>query len=289
MKSIVRPFAFFILIILLLLGAYLMVPDKKFIALRGENDAGVAIPPSEKFIEVPLASDTEQKESNSKERYAYNVHFPKIALMDHPELANEVNAVLFTFADQVIRDFRTHIVEMYSPEVPSSFSSDLTMRWSPQLLSPTIISIRFDRSEYIAGSAHPNSQSTIINYDIEERTKLATSDLFASSTEAFPFLSSFTRDELTRRFVDVPTSEYADMLLPGTAPTNENFANVAIVSDGLIVIFNPYQVAPYARGSQEVHIPLSSLGDRLKPRMEEAMRLANMNFIEATPEPEEAQ
>lgn len=284
MKSISRLLAFFVVVVLLLLVAYLMFAEKKLETQRIRNNALTVFPLSEKFIEVPLATNSEQKESNPKERYAYNVHFPKIALMDHPELANEVNAVIATFADQTIRDFRAHIAEMYSPEVPSTFSSDLTMRWSPQLLSPTIISIRFDRSEYIAGSAHPNSQSMIINYDIEERTTLTTRDLFASSTEALLFLSSFTRAELVRRFADVPASEYSDMLLPGTAPTSENFTNVAIDNDGLIVIFNPYQVAPYARGSQEVHIPLTALGDRLKPRVEEAIRLANKNIVEATPE-----
>lgn len=251
---------------------------------RAVYESADAISLGDKFIEVPIAIDGERKETNPKERYAYNVHFPVVALMSHKDLANEANAVISTFVDDVILNFKTHIIELYSPLVPSDFSSDLSMRWGVELLSPTVISMRFDYSEYIAGSAHPNSQIKILNYDLEKRLILHTGDLFASSTEALPFLSQFTRDELIKRSVGISKVELETMLVPGTAPTVENFANVAIDTMGLIVIFNPVQVAPYARGTQEVRIPLSTPGLHLSSIIEDAIQLGNTNIVEATPE-----
>lgn len=44
----------------------------------------------------------------------------------------------------------------------------------------------------------------------------------------------------------------------GTAPKEENFENFLITDNALIIIFDPYEVAPYAAGSVFVEIPLDS-------------------------------
>ncbi len=287
MNRVAWLFVLTLTVILLSTAAYFFLIGKIGpVANRVAYESADAISLGGKFIEVPIAIDGERKESSAKERYAYNVHFPVVALMSHTDLANEANAVISTFVDDIILDFKTNIIEMYSPLVPSDFSSGLSMRWSADLLSPTIISVRFDYSEYISGSAHPNSRTKILNYDFEKHLILHTEDLFASSTEALPFLSRFTRDELTKQSPNISKDELETMLIPGTEPTSENFANVAIDADGLIVIFNPIQVAPYARGSQDVHVPLSTHGLHLSPAIKDAMHLGKTNIVEATPEAE---
>ena len=236
-----------------------------------------------KFIEVPAIKDNEEKVSNPKNRFAYNVHYPSIGLIGHPNLAKEANTVIKTYVNDQISAFRENVADLNMDNAPRDFVSDFTMRWSTTLISPTIVSFRFDSSEYIAGSAHPNSRTSILIYDIERRTILSTSDIFASSTLALPFLSTYARTKLTNTSTEV-TPEEEELIVMGTAPTAENFASVAITPLGLVVIFNPYQVAPYARGIQEVRIPYSELTQLTAKRINTAVGLASTNIREATPE-----
>ena len=56
-----------------------------------------------------------------------------------------------------------------------------------------------------------------------------------------------------------------DYIRQGVTPEALNFQSYAIEGDALVLIFPPYQVAPYAAGTQEVSIPLSQLKEILKP------------------------
>lgn len=236
------------------------------------------------FIEIPAITFINEADANREQKYTYNVSYPAIALVGHANIAKETNTIIKTFAMDMLREFQQNASEGGVPSSSPSETSDFTMRSGALLLSPTIVSLRFDASEYIAGSAHPNQHVSILNYDMETHHVLSTEDLFASSSDGLPFLSSYTRKALKEKFIDVSDEEFASMVLPGTAPTHENFLSVGITKDKLVVIFNPYQVAPYARGSQEVYIPLDMVSSILSPRVSGAITLAQTNFSEAVPE-----
>jgi len=42
-------------------------------------------------------------------------------------------------------------------------------------------------------------------------------------------------------------------------------ANFAITKEGLKFLYNPYEIAPYALGQQEIIIPYAALGELIKP------------------------
>lgn len=277
---------FIIMIVCALLGTFFIVKMrsdsiKPVTATRGsESDARLTAKP----IEVPTLTDSAITKGDQSKRYNIEVHYPVVLLAQHPELAKDANAVIRAFASDTIEKFTADVEDMYSPNVPKEFTSDLSVRWSAQLLSPSIISIRFDESEYIAGSAHPNTQTRVLNYDMERHLLLQTGDLFASSTKALPFLSNYTREKLKLILSDQPEDIFNSQALPGTEPTVENFSTISITKDGLLVIFPPYQVAPYARGTIQIPILLSELGDEISPRIRESIGLSVTNIVEATPD-----
>ena len=49
------------------------------------------------------------------------------------------------------------------------------------------------------------------------------------------------------------------MIHDGTEPLADNFSALALVPGGVRVYFQPYQVAPWAAGTQRVFIPLEKL------------------------------
>lgn len=107
------------------------------------------------------------------------------------------------------------------------------------------------------GGAHPNTGYISFVYD-EAGKQIELSDLFKSDAAYLQRLSEISRQQLaTREFAA------ADMIAFGTEPTPENFSTFFITDAGLVLVFSPYQVAPYAAGEQLVTIPWAQLVDLL--------------------------
>ncbi len=241
------------------------------------------------LVEVPVIVTIDDAVTDQEKHLTMNIQYPKLALVGHPTLAQEANDVIVAFVASIKNDFQKDLDEIPLGDTPKDFTSDLTMRFTPLLLSPTIISIRFDVSEYIAGAAHPNNHVRILNYNVAKHLLLSPTDLFASSTQALPFLSDYTRSALRTLFADATEDELSTQMIPGTAPTHENFQEVGITKTGIVVLFNPYQVAPYARGVLEVKIPLADMSppreadELVSVDVQEAIRMATENIVEAKP------
>lgn len=252
-------------------------------------EATANLPVSDTLVEVPVVTDGDDVLTEQETHLTMNIKYPKVALVQHPVFAKEANDVIAAFVADMKSDFRKNVSEIVPGDTSKDFTSDLTMRFTPLLLSPTIISIRFDASEYIAGAAHPNNHVRILNYDFAKHLLLSPTDLFASSTQALPFLSTYTRNALRTLFTDMSEEELNLQMLPGTEPTHENFQEIGITKAGLTVLFNPYQVAAYARGVPEVRIPLTDMSppfqaqELISPDITEAIRMAKDNIVEAEP------
>ncbi len=239
---------------------------------------------SGELVEVPALIDATIHTTDPILHYSIDVHYPRVALVGHPDMAKDASSVIESFVADAIDNFKNSVQEVNSPSLPKEIESDYTMRYTPLLLSPTIISLRFDYSEYTAGGAHPNNRTRVLNYDLKRHLLLSTSDLFASTTSALPFLSTYTRVVLKSMMTSESREMFDQQTTHGTLPTHENFQEVAVTKKGLLVIFNPYQVAPYARGTIVVPIPVSDTRDILADATDEAIRLASSNIVEAAPE-----
>jgi hypothetical protein len=234
------------------------------------------------YIEVPVISFIEEKNSDPTRRYTTNITYPVIALVGHADAAKETNAVIKTFAYDILHEFQKGFQDDMVI-THGELASDFSMRSNATLLSPTILSVRFDSSEYLAGTPHPNRQTQILNYDMEQHRILTSADLFTTASTSLIFLSEYTRDALRKKFAD-SEKDFAEMVTFGTTPEERNFRSIAITKEGLLVIFDPYQVAEYGRGTQEVRIPIALVSSQLNPRVFDAITLAGENFAEAVPE-----
>lgn len=110
--------------------------------------------------------------------------------------------------------------------------------------------------------AHPNTFYRTFTFDTASGKELAIQDLFIPRSDYLKRLSAIAEFELSKSL-----GEFADLdyIRQGVVADAINFQSFAIEEDDLILIFPPYQVAPYAAGTQNVSIPLSQIKDILKP------------------------
>lgn len=110
--------------------------------------------------------------------------------------------------------------------------------------------------------AHPNTFYRTFTFNLETGAELKISDLFVPRSDYLKRLSAIAEFELAKSLKDMANIEY---IRQGVTAEALNFQTFAIEGENLILIFPPYQVAPYAAGTQTVSIPLEQLREILKP------------------------
>ena len=129
-----------------------------------------------------------------------------------------------------------------------------------------IISIKLDIYEY-TGGAHGNTSFQTYVIDKQENRVLTWEDIFVDNVNPITVLQPLVRASLHAQLEQFDGMD--DWINTGTDDDPANYANYVLTTDEFIVYFPPYQVAPYAWGSSEVHIPLTELSSILKPPFSE--------------------
>ena len=133
-----------------------------------------------------------------------------------------------------------------------------------------LVSFEFDI--YLdTGGAHPNSFFRTATFN-QQGGELALEDLFLPEAAYLSRLSdeAYSRVlvELGRRVGGEVTSDMADIVRLGTAPSPEALQFFYLEDREIHLLFPPYQVAAYAAGSFDIAIPFSVLRDIVRPEIQ---------------------
>ncbi|MDR1659138.1 MAG: DUF3298 and DUF4163 domain-containing protein [Desulfovibrio sp.] len=123
--------------------------------------------------------------------------------------------------------------------------------------SPAAVSLTFELWTY-TGGAHGNLDIITLNYSLLTGQRLELVDLFNDPDEALRLMSAWSFQVLSRR---LPFSRAwtLQMLKDGTIPDAQNFSSLTLTAEGIVIQFQPYQVAPWAAGAQAVEMPFEKL------------------------------
>lgn len=122
-----------------------------------------------------------------------------------------------------------------------------------------IISIRFTIQGSMVGAAHPYHYHRTLNYDLNTGEKIELSDLFNPGTQYLGAFANYTSNYLLRSLND------KEMVMNGTAPTENNFKNWNIKPNGILITLEEGQAAPYVNGAQTILVPYSVLKRIMSP------------------------
>ncbi|HEY0404895.1 MAG TPA: RsiV family protein [Pyrinomonadaceae bacterium] len=194
-------------------------------------------------------------ERNRRLSYTINASYPQIIG------ATDAKAVAF---NQAVRETMTREVNGFKKELQPpdpSMPAEIRMNtfdasYAIEYSGPDVISVSFGLSAYNAGAAHPSHYSMTLNYDLNAGRALALSDLFNPRSGYMQAISAYAVKALKKELGPDSDSEW---IATGAAPSSENYKSWNISRRGLIVTFDPYQVASYADGEHIVVIPYAAL------------------------------
>lgn len=210
--------------------------------------------------QITLVSD---KVNTTESTYTLDLNIPQVKGLSDQTMQKDINDRLEKIATDIQTGFKKEIADIVlDPNFPKS---GMGMDYQAYTLSPQIISLTINASPYSAGAAHPNHVTTSFTYDIDTKKEVTFVDLFNTKTKYLERLSSLTITQLIDESKKKGTYYEAEeqMIREGAAPKAENFANFAIQAGSLVLIFDPYQVGPYAEGVQSVTLSEAELTDVL--------------------------
>lgn len=246
-------------------------------ACRREAPVGGAQPaaPASAASPAPAAAGPLQDVVETTPRYVVGISYPKVAAR-YPGLA----AALQAYAAASRRELM-QAVEGLGNDRPTA-PYELSLSFTELLDSPTLVAVAADGYNY-TGGAHGAPLIARFVWLVREQKMLTAQELVPDPEDWQP-VSDFVREQLHTALSqridadDVPAAERADMLKSagqmideGTGPEPQSFAQFEPVMgpDGRIAalrfVFPPYQVGPYADGTQTVDVPAEVLLPRVAP------------------------
>ena len=146
------------------------------------------------------------------------------------------------------------------PATPISAGSFLENSY--EVVSPpgNLISLKFEFYTYADGAAHPYSYTLTYTYNLQTGQEIAFEQLFLPGSNYLELIASYCKNELSAREIGFDAT-----FITGADPTPENYHNWNITPTGLLISFDPYQVAAYAAGPQTVTIPYAELSGLIDP------------------------
>lgn len=187
--------------------------------------------PVDSSLGAAVKTETTHDESKT---YLVDVTYPQFGI---PSVDADIKAKV----DAAVAEFKA-----IPPNPPESATpqNEFTGTFENVYVGPDVVSVKLVLSQY-TGGAHPMTIFSGVNYDRATGRQLLEQDAFEMIGLTVGQVSAQATAELKRKLGD-------SMFEEGANSNPENFSSFIISANTVTFIFQPYQVAAYAAGPQEV-------------------------------------
>jgi hypothetical protein len=231
-----------------------------------------AFTPVTNNYEIVIGSDfkltTQTKNENDPNlKLTMAVKYPQLVGSNLSPAAQQFNKDMEEFVNTEMTEFKSKVAEGVHGQVASEGPAnkndfDLTFQAGVfKINDKKLVNVRFNKEYYYAGDAHPTHDVEVYNFDLISGKKLQLSDFFKSDSSYLKVFSDVSSKALKKQLQDADEQ----MIEKGTAPKMENFVNWILEPDGILIIFDEYQVASYVDGQPEVFVPYKMLKKYILP------------------------
>ncbi len=164
-----------------------------------------------------------------------------------------------SFSDELLESFKKECdnlaesaKEYYDPDDSNTSISSNYNTITPARVDSHVVSLSIENSSY-GGGAHGYYSVVGATFDSETGKELALKDLGIDTDELEEYIVNFIKksDYKDAVFDEYRTTIHDDL--------NGDFQTWYLTGDKLMIIFNPYEITPYAAGQVAVAVPLADL------------------------------
>jgi hypothetical protein len=232
------------------------------------------------FANSPLHFDNKQITLNSSQpKYSAVLNYPQISNPTTPS-EKKFNQLAKKWALINLDDFKKSVSENSQYSIPKDLQaagSTLNVTYDLTSLEPAkLVSLRVSNDTSMAGAAHPSRKYSAYNYDLTKNKAIVLSSLFKNESAALGKISKLATQRVTAQLKENPNGgNNVEIFSDGLTPTAKNYQVWNIVTNGMQITFNEYQVAAYVYGPQVITLSFEEIKDLLKSDNPLAKCLAN--------------
>ena len=202
-------------------------------------------------------------EANKPKMFDITAEYPELSGVN-PAVGAKFNQLVKTRVMDRVTNFRKDMMSQTAEDLKFArergVGNFLDVNYGVELANDEIISISFSNSIF-EGGAHPNHFTFPVNFDLKTGKELKLADLFKPGANYLKTISDYSITQLKEKTGDMSDEEW---IRTGAGPEAQNFDSWNVTKKGILIIFDPYQVAAYAAGPHEVLIPYDELKNILR-------------------------
>jgi len=223
------------------------------------------LPPTEAFtptftpiplFEVVSLVSNPTDETGKSPNYTLKAQTPFLQRSEDQRVTN-FNNEMALLTQEEIAEFKDNVRQLQP--LPGSPGSAYDQQYKLLSAPGNLLSLKFDIYIYIEGTAHPNTHSRTVNYDLEAGADVMLEQLFLPGSDYLDLIANNCIAQLKTR--DIGFEGFSS----GAQPVPENYGSWNITPTGLLITFYEYKVAAYAAGPQEVVVPYAELKSAIDP------------------------
>lgn len=215
---------------------------------------------SEQMIEFTNGAKFVSKnfsENNKPKRFTIAVEYPELSGVSAATAA-KFNQLSKSLAMASTADFREEMLAQTAEDLkylPAGVNNYLEVSYSVEWATNDVVSIQYLTSVF-SGGVHPNYFTSTLNFDLKSGKEIKLADLFEPNSNYLKTISDYSIADLKTRLEDMSDDEW---IATGAGADAENYTSWNLTRKGLMITFDPYQVAAYAAGMQTVIVPYRKL------------------------------
>ena len=221
---------------------------------------------NKKIVIIEKAYD----EINEEEKYEIHIKYPQIDGFKDKEKQRIINNELDDLINNNIYSFREALKDYEEDYEDLDLDPEFyvagfkTINYDVYFVSEELVSIVFEISTYYPGMAHDFICLIPYNIDCKKNSQIFMHQLFKPDSNYISFISEYCINDLKKRNIaeEMYTTDWE--IEYGAGPEEKNFGIFALNEKGIIIFFQPYQVACWAAGTIKVEISYEEIGHFLE-------------------------
>lgn len=213
-------------------------------------------------VELPIDFYNQEVLENV-EKYIVSIIFKeKFNYMD-------TKSILPSYGDRLFEDYKTYddyleeldTLDANDPQVIANSNNQISIEGSAIYKDDKILAYSYERTGYLGG-AHGFSENLLYNFNLTDATLIKEKDIFKTNYKAS--LTQLIRGQIVEDNASIESiadlsdfNYYEENIIP-----NNNFL---ITKEGLLYVYNEYEIAPYYIGQTTVLLPYSKIRPILRP------------------------
>jgi hypothetical protein len=193
------------------------------------------------------SSEVEKVSVNQKTSYAeITGSYPKT-------ISDSITMYFKSFVEEQVNQFIDDTA--WAGEIESASAQSLMLDISYEnVRSSTVQTYIFTVNSYTGGAHGMQFRKT---FSFTKGGQLLTlSNIFSNGFDGLPAFAKIVQKELLAR----PNAQ-ADWITDGASAKEENYQSFVVTDEGLTILFDPYQVAPWSDGAIDISMPLKSFAN----------------------------